>query len=257
MSDQNKKLIEIDTIQSFGNEWVEFDQTSLHENEASEILSDYFQVYPIENLNANMVIADFGCGTGRWANLIAEKVDKLHCIEPSVAIEVAKKKCGKHKNITYINHSISDIPENVLTVSSLDFAYCLGVVHHIDDTKKAIADCVKYLKPNAPILFYIYYNLDNKRSYYRLIWKLSDGVRAVICRLPNQLKKLVTDVIAASVYLPLAKISYILQKLNISTTGLPLNYYSNHSFYTMRTDARDRFGTPLEHRYSKNEIFEG
>ena len=32
-----------------------------------------------------------GCGSGRWAKLISPKVKLLNCIEPSNAIEIAKK----------------------------------------------------------------------------------------------------------------------------------------------------------------------
>ena len=46
----------------------------------------------------------------------------------------------------------------------------------------------------------------------------------------------------------------MLAKLNVNTNKLPLSFYKDHSFYTMRTDARDRFGTPLEQRFSKNFI---
>ena len=35
---------------------------------------------------------------------------------------------------------------------------------------------------------------------------------------------------------------------------MPLFLYNDKSFYTMRTDALDRFGTRLEQRFSKNEI---
>ena len=31
-------------------------------------------------------------------------------------------------------------------------------------------------------------------------------------------------------------------------------FYSSKSFYVMRTDSRDRFGTPLEKRFSKQQI---
>ena len=41
---------------------------------------------------------------------------------------------------------------------------------------------------------------------------------------------------------------------NIS--NIPLSYYRNHTFYTMRTDSRDRFGTPLEKRFTKLQIKE-
>jgi hypothetical protein len=66
----------------------------------------------------------------------------------------------------------------------------------------------------------------------------------------------VTDAIALLVYLPLAVVSRILERLGFNVASIPISYYRKHSFYTMRTDARDRFGTPLEHRFSKMQIFE-
>ncbi|MDA9966294.1 SAM-dependent methyltransferase, partial [Gammaproteobacteria bacterium] len=41
-----------------------------------------------------------------------------------------------------------------------------------------------------------------------------------------------------------------------SVDGFPLSFYRNCSFYTMRTDSRDRFGTPLEQRFTQSEINE-
>ena len=37
---------------------------------------------------------------------------------------------------------------------------------------------------------------------------------------------------------------------------MPLSAYRYLSFYTMRTDALDRFGTPLEQRFTRYEIKE-
>jgi hypothetical protein len=36
--------------------------------------------------------------------------------------------------------------------------------------------------------------------------------------------------------------------------SFPLSYYRHCSSYTLRTDARDRFGTPLEQRFSRAQI---
>ena len=56
------------------------------------------------------------------------------------------------------------------------------------------------------------------------------------------------------VYWPLARMSRILAKLGVDVRHVPLSYYRDHSFYTMRTDSRDRFGTPLERRFERAEI---
>ena len=47
-----------------------------------------------------------------------------------------------------------------------------------------------------------------------------------------------------------------MEKIDIDTNNIPLNVYRNASFYTMRTDSLDRFGTKLELRFTKSQIKE-
>ena len=49
-------------------------------------------------------------------------------------------------------------------------------------------------------------------------------------------------------------ISYFIEKLGYDVSNIPISSYKNCSFYTMKTDALDRFGTRLEHRFTKKEI---
>ena len=62
--------------------------------------------------------------------------------------------------------------------------------------------------------------------------------------------------IAVSIYFPLAKLSWAVEKIGLSSKNIPLSIYKNLSFYLMRTDALDRFGTRLEQRFSRKEIEE-
>ena len=110
------------------------------------------------------------------------------------------------------------------------------------------------LKPGAPFLVYLYYAFDNRPAAFRLAWHCSDFLRRGIHRLPPTLKDAVTDVIAATVYFPLAKLSLLGEWLGMDVANIPLSYYRAHSFYTMRTDSRDRFGTPLEQRFKREQI---
>ena len=87
-----------------------------------------------------------------------------------------------------------------------------------------------------------------------MIWKASDLVRRMIFRFPPTAKHVVTDIIAMFVYWPLARLSLLFERLGLSVSGIPLSYYRNHSFYTLRTDSRDRFGTPLEQRFDRVQI---
>ena len=89
---------------------------------------------------------------------------------------------------------------------------------------------------------------------YIFIWKISNIVRFFISKLPFYIKKKITDLIALLIYYPLAKLNLFLDFLNIKKFSFPLSYYKNKSFYVMRNDSLDRFGTRLEKRFSKKQI---
>jgi len=248
-----KKNLDRSTVDSFGDEWGRFDQSELPLAEAQRIFDQYFKIFPFESLPDNSSGFDLGCGSGRWAKLICDRVGHLHCIDPSEAIEIAKLSLSDKANITFHKKSVDEFS---LPSNSQDFGYSLGVLHHVPDTGAAIKECSAMLKSGAPFLMYLYYALENQSAFYKFMWKCSDVLRQIICRLPSTLKHLVTDLIAITLYFPLAKISLLLEKYKINVSGFPLSFYRNCSFYTMRTDSRDRFGTPLEQRFAQQEIKE-
>jgi SAM-dependent methyltransferase len=127
-----------------------------------------------------------------------------------------------------------------------DFGYCLGVLHHTPDPQIGLNNAVKALKPGGQFLLYLYYALETRPWWFRLVWKTSDLPRKMISRSPFALRRALTFPIAAFVYWPLAR---------LGRSGWPLwDIYHDKSFYTMRTDALDRFGTRIEHRFTRDQI---
>ena len=192
-----------------------------------------------------------GCGSGRWARIVAPRVGRLHCIDPSKAIEVAERILGNFDNVVFHKNSVDSCS---LQPASQDFGYSLGVLHHVPDTSAAIRSCAELLKPGGPLLLYLYYAFEDRPSWFRALWQATNLARYLICRLPPVLKHLVTDSIASLVYWPLARLSRLMSGMGLNVHSVPLSFYRDHSFYTMRTDARDRFGTPLEQRFTKAQI---
>jgi SAM-dependent methyltransferase len=239
-------------IDGFGQEWSKFDQSQADPAELRAIFDLYFRIFPWEELPLNAVGFDMGCGSGRWAYFVAPLVGRLHCVDASpAALQVAMERLISQGNCEFHCASVESIP---LADNSADFGYSLGVLHHVPDTQDGIDACVKKLKPGAPFLLYLYYAFDNRPWWFRGVWRISDLVRRFLSQLPFAVKARVCDVIAALVYWPLARTSKLLTWVGLRVDSLPLAPYKDRSFYVMRTDALDRFGTRLEKRFTRNEI---
>ena len=227
-------------------------QRELNEEERAKIFNDYFSIFPFDLIGSDSVGFDMGCGSGRWAALIAPKVKKLVCIDASQdAMIVAENNLADFNNIEY---KVASVDQTGFGAFVFDFGYSLGVLHHLPDTSAGIESCAILLKPGAPFLMYLYFAFDNKPFWYKIIWKLSELLRKSVNKLPPVVKSIVTDILAIVLYWPTAQLSSLAERLGFSVDNFPLSYYRDKSFYTMRTDSRDRFGTPLERRFSKNEI---
>jgi ubiquinone/menaquinone biosynthesis C-methylase UbiE len=239
-------------IDDFGAEWARFDQTGLSPAEQQALFDDYFSVFPWSTLPPGARGMDVGCGSGRWANLCAPKVGHLLLVDPAAAaLNVAKHKLRQRDNVSFHHADVAHLPG---ADGEYDFAYSLGVLHHVPDTAMAIRSISAKLKPGAPFLVYLYYGLDNRPAWFRALWQLSNMLRNAIAASPRGFKHLVCEAIAATVYWPLARSARLAEVLGLPAKNLPLYFYRSLSFYTMRTDALDRFGTTLEQRFTRPQI---
>ncbi len=245
------KNIDTEVVAGFGDEWTRYDQSKLDPEEHERMFANYFHIFPWEAISTSSVGFDLGCGSGRWAVFVAPRVAKLILIDPSDAIEVAKENLHAYDNCEFHRSGVDDIP---IPDESCDFGYSLGVLHHIPDTAGGLRGCVTKLKIGAPFLVYLYYRFDNRPLWFRAIWKVTDIIRRLISRMPYNTRHLTCQLIAGIVYFPLARLSKTIEKGGFDISWIPLSQYRNNSFYTMRTDALDRFGTKLEKRFTKAEI---
>lgn len=244
----------IDVVEGFGDEWSRFDQSALSDDELRKMFDNYFNIFPWRSIRADAVGFDLGCGSGRWAKIAAARVGTLHVIDPSPqALEVARRNLRDTANCQLHLASVENIP---LDADSCDFGYSLGVLHHVSDTTAGLRACVDKLKSGAPFLLYLYYRFDNRPFWYVGIWKLSDILRRFVSRMPTSLRYALSQVIAAAIYFPLARLALLLEKTGLKVEKFPLAQYRNNSFYVMRNDALDRFGTRVEKRFTKKEIRE-
>ena len=249
---QTIKNIDPKTVKDFGLQWKKYNQRDLSDQEKQGLFQNYFRIFPDQHFGAKAMGFDFGCGSGRFAALVAPKVKSLACLDASpVALAVARHNLRAFRNCRFHLVRNRELP---LKNSSMDFGFSLGVLHHLPRPQEGLTACVRKLKPGAPFLLYLYYNLDNQPSWYRILWAGTDRLRQRICRLPFAPKKAVCWLVAALIYLPMARTAALLEYFGCLPVSFPLSFYRHLSFYSMKTDALDRFGTRVEHRFSRRAI---
>ena len=239
------------TARAFDDNWSRAGRRKAHPAHIRKGLEDMFGLFPFERL-ARAEGFDLGCGSGVRAVAVAPLVGRLHCIDPTPnGIEAARHRLRGFANVEFHLAGVDDIP---LAPGSQDFGYSLGVLHHIPDTEAALRSCVSRLKPGAPFLLYLYYDFENRPLWFRALWRLSDLARRAIARLPFPARRAASGAIALLVYLPLSRLALLLEKAGIGFGNLPLSYYRRSPLRHMRAHALDRFGTPLERRFSRAEM---
>lgn len=249
LSGQN---IDPKTVASFGDEWNSFHKFS--DDEINSIGDKYFDIVTSEMLNDNSLVIDIGCGSGRFIKYLKDKCKKIIGVDPSKAILAADSLIGADENVELVQASTDYLP---FPDDYFDFGYSLGVLHHIPNTQQALNDSIKKIKHGGYFLLYLYYNFDNRSSAFKILFYLSNSIRFIVSKMPSKLKKIVCNSLAVILYMPFVGLCRFLKILKVPLRirkHIPLQGYEDQSFYIIRNDSLDRFGTPLEQRFSKKQI---
>lgn len=239
------------TLQAFDDKWGARWKGGFDAAHDERMFRAFFSLFPLNEL-ADAEGFDLGCGVGRWAEMIAPRVGRLHCIDPSPnALAAARAALRSQQNAEFHLATVDDIP---LADASQDFGYSMGVLHHVTDTEAGLRRCVTKLKPGAPFLLYLYYRFDNRPLWFRGLWKLSDWGRRLICRMPFRARKAVCDAIAIGVYWPLSRAALLIERAGANVENFPLSFYRRTPVTNLKVSSLDRFGTPLEQRFTRAEI---
>ena len=247
------KNIDKKVVDEFGDEWLKFYN---HDDDlVKKGGEEYFDILTEGMVNKNTYALDIGCGTGRWTKYLSTKAGFIEAVDPSQAIFAADKLLGSIENVRLSQASIETLP---FSDETFDFVMSIGVLHHIPDTRKALNDCVKKVKKGGYFFVYLYHNLDRRGPIYKALFEISNLVRKIVSRFPGKLKHIVCDVLAILFYMPFILAGRFFNFLGFKNLAkrMPLHGYQNRSFFIIRNDTLDRFGTRLEQRFSAKEVIE-
>lgn len=145
------------------------------------------KIYELLGYPENKRIIDIGAGTGNYANLLAEKGNKLIALEPSHEMI---KQSTKIENVEWINGFAEDIP---LGNENCDKAICILSIHHFNNLRKSFNEIGRIIKSGGDCLIYTY--IPQEQQFFWLQDYFPSLFKADTSKFPNsdKLKELLGE----------------------------------------------------------------
>ena len=217
------------TAKSFGWQWQHFTHTD--ERYAEQFLGwiapaqpDFFQ---------NKIVLEGGCGKGRHTELAARwGARDVVGVDLSGAVETAFTATRYLENAHVVQADLYRLP----FARIFDYAFSVGVLHHLPDPKAGFRSLASRVKPGGYVSAWVY-GAENNGWITRFV----DPVRKVTSSMDQRMLLQISKVPAALVYVA-TKTVY--GPLNSSSGGARL---AGHLFYNDYLKAISKFGWREQH----------
>lgn len=239
-------VIAQDIQHTFGAEWSRYN-TVLEGYERT--FNEYFHLVDLNGLSDKRV-CDLGCGTGRYSYFLRHKVAELVLVDFSEAIFVARQNLHDAPNALFFMGDIAKLP---FKSDFVDFIFSLGVLHHMP---QPCLETVRKLRAySSELLIYLYYGLDNRPYYFRLLLNLITVVRKIVSKIRNPFfRESFSILVVLLVYLPLIFLGHAADLVGLGEY-IPLREQRGKSFGWLQQAVYDRFFTSIEQRVTRQEIY--
>jgi SAM-dependent methyltransferase/uncharacterized protein YbaR (Trm112 family) len=237
------------TMHSFGYEWRHFSDFR-PEGEANFLW--YFACCPPESLRGKNLL-DVGCGKGRHLYFAAEHAQKVIGVDLSPAVDAAFDNTGHLENAHVVQADLFHLP---LRPRSFDMVYSLGVLHHLPEPEAGFREILRYGRPGADVLVYLYWSLNDQPRWKKHLLCLVTLVRRVTTRFPFHLLRVFSWCVAVGCEICFVAPYRVLRKTRWKgfAETLPLKIYANFPFRLLYQDQFDRFSAPIENRYDREQV---
>jgi len=235
------------TRESFGYQWTQFAEMVI---DFRENFLNYIR--PVdESFFPGKIGLDLGCGFGRHIYNAAKFGAEMIGVDISDAIESTRMNTKDLPNVHLVQANVYRLP---IRPASLDFAYSIGVLHHLPDPEAAFRCLVPLVKPGGSVFVWVY-------SKSRGFWNFClESVRAVTTRLPPRVQKgisLASAIVDYGVFVAPYKVAASLPGVGAAVQKLPLHrlkLYSAYPFQVVYADWFDRLAAPIRFYYDGQDM---
>ena len=232
---------EKDSISDFGK------QFKYHNNiddywGSLEILKDIVNPFDL-SLIKNKIICEMGVGSGRiLKNLIKLSPKRIYAIEPSEAIEVAKKN-NKNSEVEIL---YKKIPGQMINFKNeIDYIFSLGVIHHIPEAEIVCKKIYESLKPKGKFIIWLYGKEGNELYLF-----IFNNLRKVTRFMPDKILNLFSIILNLflSVYI------FFCKYLNLPLKNYMMSVLKKCSFEKRKYIIFDQLNPSYSKYYTKKEV---
>ena len=128
----------------FGAAWLERKSRSVEENPQLAV--------DLLDLSKNMVVADFGAGTGYFTSQLASRCSLVFAVDIQPEMIEINKKNMSSKNIKNVKYVLNTSKVTGLSVNSVDVILLVDVYHELEFPYEVLNDMKKSLKSNGFIV---------------------------------------------------------------------------------------------------------
>jgi SAM-dependent methyltransferase/uncharacterized protein YbaR (Trm112 family) len=230
------------TRDSFGYQWTVF----------SEMVVDFRQnflqyIAPVdEGFFPGKLGLDLGCGFGRHIYNAAKFGAEMVGVDISEAIESTRVNTQGMPNVHLVQADVYHLP---FRPGVFDFAYSIGVLHHLPEPETAFQRVVSLVRPGGSVFIWVY---SNSRRFVNIVL---EGARAVTTRSPKPVQQFLSFA-AASIdwagfivpYRVASKLP-VIGPLTRKYGFARLKVYSEYPFQVVYADWFDRLAAPIRFYY--------
>jgi SAM-dependent methyltransferase len=141
---------------SFGFQWNKFAKAQLDSYSGHPISHErFFKTTGWERKEMkDKWVLDVGCGAGRFAEIALLTEANVVAVDYSSAVDACWNNLGlQHSNLNVVQADIYHLP---FKPESFDFIYCLGVLQHTPDVRRAFMALPKYVKKGGKLAVDVY-----------------------------------------------------------------------------------------------------
>jgi SAM-dependent methyltransferase len=230
------------TRESFGYQWTVFSEMAVDfRKNFLEYISPVDETFFVGKRGL-----DLGCGFGRHIYNAAKFGAEMVGVDISDAIESTRVNTAGLPNVHLVQADVYNLP---FRAGVFDFAYSIGVLHHLPEPEKGFQCVVRTVRPGGSVFIWVY---SNSR---RLVNLVLESVRAVTTRSPKSVQQGLSFVAAsidwAGFVMPYRTLSRLpVVGRFVRRFGLPrLKVYGEYPFQVVYADWFDRLAAPIRFYY--------